>query len=156
MWSHYQKQCWNIVNRAPGNIFQWNLDKNTTIFIHENTFEKSSAKCPFRLVPNVLIKVTIWRRTMKTDVSLVWPVTLSYANSLHLVNDTVGRTVPKTMVTQQSMHMWVSWHSHYLPITLGTLTSSIITDAKPVDSNLVDLDRKTCMDQPGILHNNSS
>ena len=35
-------------------------------------------------------------------------------------------------------------------------TSSIITDAKSVDSNLVDFDRKTCLDQPGILHNNSS
>ena len=35
-------------------------------------------------------------------------------------------------------------------------TSSIITDATSVDSNLVDFDRKTCLDQPGILHNNSS
>ena len=34
--------------------------------------------------------------------------------------------------------------------------SSIITDATSVDSNLVDFDRKTCLDQPGILHNNSS
>ena len=35
-------------------------------------------------------------------------------------------------------------------------TSSIIRDAKSVDSNLVDFDRKTCLDHPGILHNNSS
>ena len=34
-------------------------------------------------------------------------------------------------------------------------TSSIITNAKPVDSNLVDFDRKTCLGHPGILHSNS-
>ena len=34
-------------------------------------------------------------------------------------------------------------------------TPSIITNAKPVDSNLVDFDRKTCLGHPGILHSNS-
>ena len=45
---------------------------------------------------------------------------------------------------------WGHWWRRLQP------TSSIIADAKSVDSNLVDFDRKTCIDQPGTLHNNSS
>ena len=37
--SHYPNPCWNIVNRTHGNIFQWNLNQNTTTFIEENAFE---------------------------------------------------------------------------------------------------------------------
>ena len=44
---------------------------------------------------------------------------------------------------------WGHWWRRLLP------TSSIITDAKSVDSNLVDFDRKTCIEQPEIFHNNS-
>ena len=32
--SHYLNQCWLIVNCTPGNIFQWNLNQNSIIFIH--------------------------------------------------------------------------------------------------------------------------
>ena len=37
--SHYLKQCWNIVNVTFGNKFQWNLNRNSYMFIHENAFE---------------------------------------------------------------------------------------------------------------------
>ena len=37
--SHYLNQCWIIVNWAPGNKLQWNLNKNSNIFIKENAFE---------------------------------------------------------------------------------------------------------------------
>ena len=37
--SHYLNQCWLIVNWTPGNIFQWNLNQNSIIFIQENTVE---------------------------------------------------------------------------------------------------------------------
>ena len=37
--SHYLNQCWDIVNCTLGNKFQWNFNKNTTIFIEENNFE---------------------------------------------------------------------------------------------------------------------
>ena len=37
--SHYLNQCWLIVNWAPGNIFQWNLNRNSIIFIQENENE---------------------------------------------------------------------------------------------------------------------
>ena len=50
-----------------------------------------------------------------------------------------------------------SWNSHWGHWWRGLQPmSSIITDAKSVDSNLVDVDRKTCPEQPGIWHNNSS
>ena len=37
--SHYLNQCWNIVNWTLGNKIQWNLNRNSYIFIQENTFE---------------------------------------------------------------------------------------------------------------------
>ena len=37
--SHYLNQCWNIVNWTLGNKLQWNLDRSSYIFIHENAFE---------------------------------------------------------------------------------------------------------------------
>ena len=35
----YPDQCWNIVNWALRNKFQWNLNPNAYIFIHEYAFE---------------------------------------------------------------------------------------------------------------------
>ena len=37
--SHYLNQYWNIVNWNLGNKFQWNLNRNSNIFIHENAIE---------------------------------------------------------------------------------------------------------------------
>ena len=37
--SHYLNQCWNIVNWTIGNKPQWNLKRNSYIFIEENAFE---------------------------------------------------------------------------------------------------------------------
>ena len=34
--SHYLNQCWNIVNLTIRNKFQWNVNRNSNIFIHEN------------------------------------------------------------------------------------------------------------------------
>ena len=36
---HYLKQCWNIVNWTLGNKLQWNFNRNSNIFIEDNTFE---------------------------------------------------------------------------------------------------------------------
>ena len=35
----YLNQCWNIVNWTLMNKLQWNSDRNSNIFIQENTFE---------------------------------------------------------------------------------------------------------------------
>ena len=32
-------QCWNIVNWTPTNKLQWNIDRNSWIYIQENPFE---------------------------------------------------------------------------------------------------------------------
>ena len=37
--SHYLNQCWNVVNWTLGNKRQWNFNRNTYIFIQENSFE---------------------------------------------------------------------------------------------------------------------
>ena len=37
--SHYLNQSWNIVNWNLGNKLQWNLKRNSNIFIQENAFE---------------------------------------------------------------------------------------------------------------------
>ena len=37
--SHYLNQCWNIVNWTLENKHQWNLNRNSYIFIQENAFE---------------------------------------------------------------------------------------------------------------------
>ena len=42
--SHYLNQCWNIVNWPLRNKFQWNFNRNSYIFIHENAFEKVVCK----------------------------------------------------------------------------------------------------------------
>ena len=34
-----RNQCWNMVNCAPGNKLQWNLNRNAYIFIQENALE---------------------------------------------------------------------------------------------------------------------
>ena len=39
--SHYLNQCWNIVNLTLGNKLQWNLNRNSFIFIQENAFENN-------------------------------------------------------------------------------------------------------------------
>ena len=31
------EQCWNVVNLTLGNKFKWNLNQNTTLFIHNKT-----------------------------------------------------------------------------------------------------------------------
>ena len=37
--SHYMNQCWNIVISNLRNKLQWNLKRNSYIFIQENAFE---------------------------------------------------------------------------------------------------------------------
>ena len=37
--SHHLNQCWLIVNWTLKNKFQWNLNKNSSIFVRKNAFE---------------------------------------------------------------------------------------------------------------------
>ena len=65
--SHYLNQWWNKLNWTLGNIFQWNRNQNTTIFIQENAFE------------NVVWKMTAIMSRPQCDNRINW-----------LVNWTVG------------------------------------------------------------------
>ena len=37
--NHYLNQCWIIINWIPRNKIQWNINRNSCIFIHENPFQ---------------------------------------------------------------------------------------------------------------------
>ena len=37
--NHYLNQCWNIINWNLRNKLQWNFNRNSYNFIHENAFE---------------------------------------------------------------------------------------------------------------------
>ena len=37
--SHYVNQCWNMVNGTLRNKLQWNINRNSCIFIQENSLE---------------------------------------------------------------------------------------------------------------------
>ena len=68
--SHYQNQCWNIVNKTLRNKLQWIFSRNSNIFIQENAFE--SVVCE---------KVAILSRPQW--VNSLWP---SDAISSHCLN----------------------------------------------------------------------
>ena len=58
--SHYLNQCWNIVNWTPRNKLQWNVNRNSYIFIQENQLKMSSGIWrPFCLGLNVLRKLEV-------------------------------------------------------------------------------------------------
>ena len=42
--SHYLNQCWVIVNWTLRNKFQWNINQNTKLFIHEKASENIVCK----------------------------------------------------------------------------------------------------------------
>ena len=68
--SHYLNQCWNIVNWALRNKFQWNFDENTTIFIQENDLLPSGKWRPFCLSLNVLIHGCIYLKAQQEAVEI--------------------------------------------------------------------------------------
>ena len=57
---HNLNQCWNIVNWTLGNKFQWNLNKNSNIFIQENAFENVVWKMAAILSRPQCVKLTQW------------------------------------------------------------------------------------------------
>ena len=67
--SHYLNQCWNIVYWTLRNKLQWNFNRNSNIFIVENTFENvvcemlfTSSRpqsCPF-LYTAIYVELSRW------------------------------------------------------------------------------------------------
>ena len=66
---HYLNQCWNIVNSNLTNKLQWNLKRNSCIFIHENGFENVVCEMASILsrppcVTNATIRAYMWNRIL--------------------------------------------------------------------------------------------
>ena len=56
----FPDQCWLVVNMTLWNKVQWNFYQNSNIFVEENAFKMSSAKCrPICLDPNTSISSDI-------------------------------------------------------------------------------------------------
>ena len=62
--------CWLLVNWTLGDIFKWNLNQNTTIFIEENQLEMSERWRPFCLCLNMLCVMDLVYHATKTWRSL--------------------------------------------------------------------------------------
>ena len=68
--SHYVNQCWIIVNWTLRNKLQWNLNRNSNIFIEKMRWKVSSAKRrPFCLGLNVLNQPSLAMREIQTKNS---------------------------------------------------------------------------------------
>ena len=73
---HYLNQCWNIVNWALGNKFQWNLNRNVYIFIQEMHLKILSGKWrPFCLCSS---------ESHLDGLTAVWPD----SDRMHLISPT--------------------------------------------------------------------
>ena len=57
--SHYLNHCWNIVNWTPRNKLHWNFNRNSNIFIQENSLQNVACEmASICLGLNVLINST--------------------------------------------------------------------------------------------------
>ena len=64
--SHYLNKCWNSVNWTQGNIFQWNFNQNTIIFIQENAFGNVVCKMPTILFKSSMCWTKFWKQCRKS------------------------------------------------------------------------------------------
>ena len=55
---HYLNQCWNIFSWALRNKLQWNFDRNSNIFIRENTSENVVVE---------ILTILFWPQCVKSD-----------------------------------------------------------------------------------------
>ena len=58
--SHYLSQCWNIVNWMLRIEFQWNINRNSNIFIQENALENVVCEMASILCRPQCVKDTLW------------------------------------------------------------------------------------------------
>ena len=78
--SHYLNQCWNFVNWTLENKLQWNFNRNSNIFIQENTFENVVWKMAAILSRLQCVKTAgirlfhISRNTQGPYVFLIWVI----------------------------------------------------------------------------------
>ena len=79
--SHYLNQCWNIFNLILRNKIEWNINRNSYMFIHENAFKHVVCKMSailsrpqyvnIRVISSASIYITWWRHQMETFSALL-------------------------------------------------------------------------------------
>ena len=74
--SHYLNQCWNIINWILGNKFQWNLNRNSYIFIQENAFENVVWEMAAILSRPQCVKYRPWDNTALYRAMMPWVLVL--------------------------------------------------------------------------------
>ena len=134
--SEVVNQCWNIVNLTLGNKLQWNFNRNSNIFIEENTFENVFAKCcSFRIILNVLTLLLMhWLLTftkhadvlvqqlafvdpdlcrLMASFTLAWSLTkLQWISTCEVVQ-LWSHISCKPLGLLGQLHSWLSWVSSY-------------------------------------------
>ena len=73
--SNYLNQYWNIVNWNFGNKLQWNLNRNSHIFIQENAFESVVCEIASILSRPQCVKPSIDSLNMGCCNKIVWCIT---------------------------------------------------------------------------------
>ena len=96
--NHYLNQCWIIVNWTLRNKLQWNLNRNSNIFIQENAFESvvcetasnlSRSQCvnvcnQLVTVLNIIMNVALYNGRRNSVLNVPWQnvAYLSWCNYL--------------------------------------------------------------------------
>ena len=113
----YLYQCWYTANWTPRDKFQWNLNRNSYIFIHENAFgnKMSSGKWrQFCLGLNVLISMKTQTLTSMDaangSLTPIFSASLMAAASAMTTGWAAGVT-PNLSVTAYSQI--ATWSSHW-------------------------------------------
>ena len=81
--SHYRNQCWNTVNSNLRNTFQWNLERNSNIFIQENVFESVVCEMASILSRPQCVKAMVSNRGQNVTMPQWVKVTLQARHSGH-------------------------------------------------------------------------
>ena len=148
--SHYLNQWWSIVNWTFGNRLQWNVNRNSNIFIEKIYFKISSGKCrPFCLGLNVL-RCLKWpfdcfnkdkHNCIKADSRFApsqWETALLCNNVSHFLGASLESALCMNAslfssaqdlqyIKGDSHHMWIFNH---LPLDkMATIMQTIFSDA---------------------------
>ena len=75
--SHCQNQCWNIVNWTLRNKLQWNLNRNSYIFIQENSFKNKEMAASLSQPQCVMLQWIVycygpWKSPLITVMPCEW------------------------------------------------------------------------------------
>ena len=97
--SHYLNHCWNIVNWTLGNKLQWNFNRNSNIFIKENTFE--NVVCEM-----ASICLNVLRQYMQACLSMVVILVTLFSKIVFL---NIHNIIPSLSFTIRFRSAYIQW-----------------------------------------------